>query len=1487
MHLRGASRVVRSAVVACERLESRRLFNTVSDYQPSPQGPFGYDPVPATLYTPTPRLSSTSSRLFFAEVPVATLEARAANPAYSFIWSKLTSRANTFRTSTPIPATSPSSGVEDPWRSYGRELLNTLVAYYGSPAGSGKTQYLATFKSWINQFSTWWGAPQAQGAAPAASVPRADLAQSLLIEMHAIAYDWIKVDPAFSDVVSNVRNNLTLLTRALRFDQDNGGGAAQWVGDHTVNHNHWNYHALLLAGVSLANDPSPIPGPGEASGWIDLGLANYWFVAQYLNPGGSPVEGYNYDAFEQNTLFVPAYIERTLTQTVADPLNLPAFRNRPIARIQQLIPDGYGAYDWAQGGPSAALRTGWSFHYLASEFNDPLAQAVGNYVVTNQSANEVDWASMFFYNPAVAPTPLANLPLFHNDTQLGISTARSSWNMVGTNAGNNLFMGFHAGPFDGWNSVHRTPPLGTPGGHTLPDQGNIVLYLGNKPILPNQGYPAQIEQTNANTVLFDARDGQPDTVTFSGSPTSGQNGSGGQFFRGLGSFPDQTDHARMLSTSHVNGVHSYLADIGGVYRLNDNREPSGFVRPEYQRRVIFLPGSGTGGGGALAIVDRIRTSQPRDLTFWLPIHNANASLAGTTMNFTTVGDNVAGKVFSYTSIPGATTTITDYTSTAFPISSESLARKVYTIRTTNQTEAVFAVVLGIGNFADNLPLQADANGVTFNGTWYGWDTARRGGRSVATYDSSQGYRLGEELAGQPAQTGTARWTTNGNPNTNERLAVIRQDSDGNRVLATEPWSSAPTRMAFGWLRYSPLAPDLGVESLNQAPVVNVSYRLRLDTPNQAANNTSWNAEFGRVVAGGSQGRTFSLAVQTNGSFRALYGANQATQYNSAPFAPNAWINVSATLNYTSKTFNLSLNGTQVLTGAPFVESTASGFGRFSFSAPGTEANYRQISIDDFSILAVGESANRPTGLSATTSSGVDLAWLDHADNETSNQIQRSTSALFSTFSTINLPANSTSYTDNDPALSPGQPYFYRVRSMLDTIASGFSDSARAIAAAPVLPAPTNLLATAVGTSTVSLSWTLPPGPVTGVELQRSTDGLTFTSLVSLATPATSFNDTTVLDGTTYTYRVAAGIGVVNSPFSLPASATTILAPPAAVTAVAGQAPLTVVVSWTNTSSSLTGTRIERSADAGVTWTTLLTTPGVTHTDSLPVGGTYLYRLTSVGAAPDSTSVLSNTITVIAPLVPTSVSFDGLPSFIRMGATLNLAASVKDQFGNPLVPQPPVTLTRVSGPGLLAGNTYTPLAEGNVTFLASAGGFEATVTLPVVYALRVSNLLVNNGAAQRSMLTSVRLTFNRPVTLGTGALTLNRTPATLGEPPVSIPFTLTTDSTSATLTFPGGIGGSLADGLYELTLTPNLITDAVGQTLAPVVYRFRRLFGDSDGNGRVDVRDQTAFLAALNSSLGQSNYRAHFDFDGDGVISTLDQDQFLLRLLGNAGRRAFV
>lgn len=170
-------------------------------------------------------------------------------------------------------------------------------------------------------------------------------------------------------------------------------------------------------------------------------------------------------------------------------------------------------------------------------------------------------------------------------------------------------------------------------------------------------------------------------------------------------------------------------------------------------------------------------------------------------------------------------------------------------------------------------------------------------------------------------------------------------------------------------------------------------------------------------------------------------------------------------------------------------------------------------------------------------------------------------------------------------------------------------------------------------------------------------------------------------------------------------------------------------------------------------------------------------------------------------------------------------------------------------------------------------------------LPTATLQVNNGAVQRSMVTSFLVTFSTPVSFPDGlsaAFTLERTGPT--GPTGVIALAFATAGNSVTITFsdpvfaPASGGKSLIDGNYKLTLNATKIEnvagafDGNGDLMGGDNKEFVafRLFGDGNGDRTVSS-DDFALLRGVFGVAGPA-----FDFDGNGVVNSDDFAEFRKR-----------
>ena len=193
----------------------------------------------------------------------------------------------------------------------------------------------------------------------------------------------------------------------------------------------------------------------------------------------------------------------------------------------------------------------------------------------------------------------------------------------------------------------------------------------------------------------------------------------------------------------------------------------------------------------------------------------------------------------------------------------------------------------------------------------------------------------------------------------------------------------------------------------------------------------------------------------------------------------------------------------------------------------------------------------PSGLGATAASAtqINLAWTASTDNVgvTGYRVERCSGAGCTTFAQIAAPGTLTTY--SDMGLTASTSYSYRVRA---TDAAGnlslYSNTASATTqTGDTTPptAPSGLGATAASASQITLTWTASTDNVgvTGYLIERC-QGVGCTTFAQVAAPGTgtTYSDTGLAAGTSYSYRVRATDAAGNlSLYSNTASATTLTA----------------------------------------------------------------------------------------------------------------------------------------------------------------------------------------------------------------------------------------------------------------------------------------------------------------------------------------------------------
>jgi len=459
-------------------------------------------------------------------------------------------------------------------------------------------------------------------------------------------------------------------------------------------------------------------------------------------------------------------------------------------------------------------------------------------------------------------------------------------------------------------------------------------------------------------------------------------------------------------------------------------------------------------------------------------------------------------------------------------------------------------------------------------------------------------------------------------------------------------------------------------------------------------------------------------------------------------------------------------------------------------------------------------------------------------------------------------------------------------------------------------APSSLAATATSATQVNLTWSDNSTNETGFAIDRATDsGFTLNLVTTTAAMnATSASITGLNPSTPYYFRIRATNGFNKSANSSSASATTLSA---------NQTPTDITLSASSVAENQSvgtavGTLGTVDPDAGNTFTySLVSGTGSTDNTSFTISGSTLQTAAIFNfEAKSSYSIRLRTtdqgglwfektfiigVLNVAEVVPTIT-----------GISTDTGSSASDGItSDPTLlingtSEPGMTITIYRG-GVLAGTTSangsgnwifdytgTSLGDGSYNFTATASdtlGHTTAASAP--YAVTIDGTApalptasINDGAAQRSMVRKLTLSFGEKVVLGTGAVTVTNSDGSAVADTTLLVSNPTGDQRNYVLSFSGTgvVGGSLPDGIYDLSVAAAGVQDLAGNGLVgSFSQRFHRLYGDYDGNKTVNNADYFWFKQTFNKSLGETGFLDLFDYDGNGTVNNGDYFQFKKRV----------
>ena len=477
------------------------------------------------------------------------------------------------------PAEHPSDSITY----IGTAALNLGLAYLLSDDGA----YLQTARRWIKAAIGYphWGKER---------MPDHDLDAAWLLFGLSLAYDWLKDSLPRSEREA-LRDKLVWQGRELyRFALETEG--RWWSSAYWQNHNWICYGGLAFAAYALLDD---LP---EAEAWARRARDNFARALAYMPEDGSNYEGPVY--WRYGVIWFLIYADLLQQQTGEDLHGSDFLRNTFFYRLYL---SGSNLVDTANFGDCHDRRSAHTaavYARLAALYDLGEAQWLYQHFYRSCEWEREGreglvkpglWAErgleFLWYDPDVNERPLDTLPLHRTFPDLGLLSARSSWQRDAT------VLAFKCGAPNGSKAWHSGQSLNrrrgwqtlNPG-HDHPDANSFILIKGDDYIAVDDGYAKSKLTANHSTLLVDGR---------------GQYAEGNyNAFRDL----DASWGARLEATIALDGLVYARGEAARAYDKS-------LALRQFTRELVFLAGD------ALIIHDSIASDQAHNYEWLLQSDN--------------------------------------------------------------------------------------------------------------------------------------------------------------------------------------------------------------------------------------------------------------------------------------------------------------------------------------------------------------------------------------------------------------------------------------------------------------------------------------------------------------------------------------------------------------------------------------------------------------------------------------------------------------------------------------------------------------------------------------------------------------------------------------------------------------------------------------------------------------------------------------------------